>query len=192
MIKSSCLGWLSAEDSKHLEFGVTAIPAPQCLRRLELWGCSLSFVMENVTFSGCFSLQDRKRQYELLKLERDFQKQANVLRRKTEEVRSQHLLEIPNQSLKSAKWGWRKEQDTQKPLKGSLEAGKKSSLCGEIPTSALGPLRHPSYICSLKEFRGWKEKLFSLEKSHFCLVAFEASQSNLLLKGQMPLGTKWL
>lgn len=31
-------------------------------------------------------LQDRKRQYELLKLERDFQKQANVLRRKTEEV----------------------------------------------------------------------------------------------------------
>ncbi len=32
-------------------------------------------------------LQDRKRQYELLKLERDFQKQANVLRRKTEEVR---------------------------------------------------------------------------------------------------------
>lgn len=31
--------------------------------------------------------QDRKRQYELLKLERDFQKQASVLRRKTEEVR---------------------------------------------------------------------------------------------------------
>ncbi|KAK0136488.1 Chromosome-associated kinesin KIF4 [Merluccius polli] len=29
--------------------------------------------------------KDRKRQYELLKLERDFQKQANVLRRKTEE-----------------------------------------------------------------------------------------------------------
>ncbi|KAG8008289.1 Chromosome-associated kinesin KIF4 [Nibea albiflora] len=30
--------------------------------------------------------EDRKRQYELLKLERDFQKQANVLRRKTEEA----------------------------------------------------------------------------------------------------------
>lgn len=89
-------------------------------------------------FSSCFSLQDRKRQYELLKLERDFQKQANVLRRKTEEVRSQHLLGIPNQSLRSARWGWRKEQDTQKPLKGSLETGKKSfSLCGEIPISAL-------------------------------------------------------
>jgi len=37
-------------------------------------------------------LQDRKRQYELLKLERDFQKQANVLRRKTEEVRPPGLL----------------------------------------------------------------------------------------------------
>ncbi|XP_041431177.1 chromosome-associated kinesin KIF4-like [Xenopus laevis] len=32
--------------------------------------------------------KDRKRQYELLKLERDFQKQANVLRRKTEEAAS--------------------------------------------------------------------------------------------------------
>ncbi|KAJ8266922.1 hypothetical protein GJAV_G00136210 [Gymnothorax javanicus] len=30
--------------------------------------------------------EDRKRQYEMLKLERDFQKQANVLRRKTEEA----------------------------------------------------------------------------------------------------------
>ena len=30
--------------------------------------------------------RDRKRQYELLKLERNFQKQSNVLRRKTEEA----------------------------------------------------------------------------------------------------------
>lgn len=36
--------------------------------------------------------QDRKRQYELLKLGRDFEKQANVLRRKTEEVRDLYLL----------------------------------------------------------------------------------------------------
>lgn len=36
--------------------------------------------------------QDRKRQYELLKLERDFEKQANVLRRKTEEVSCSDLL----------------------------------------------------------------------------------------------------
>lgn len=33
-----------------------------------------------------YAFQDRKRQYEMLKLERDFQKQASVLRRKTEEV----------------------------------------------------------------------------------------------------------
>lgn len=41
-------------------------------------------------------LQDRKRQYDLLKLERDFQKQANVLRRKAEEVGSQYLLQTPD------------------------------------------------------------------------------------------------
>lgn len=46
-------------------------------------------------FSSCFSLQDRKRQYELLKLERDFQKQANVLRRKTEEVRTNISWKFP-------------------------------------------------------------------------------------------------
>jgi len=55
-------------------------------------------------FSICVnitSLQDRKRQYELLKLERDFQKQANVLRRKTEEVRSWYLLQTPAQFPKA-------------------------------------------------------------------------------------------
>lgn len=39
-----------------------------------------------------FLSQDRKRQYEMLKLERDFQKQANILRRKTEEVGSWNFL----------------------------------------------------------------------------------------------------
>lgn len=43
-----------------------------------LWPCC--------THKHLFIQQDRKRQYELLKLERDFEKQANVLRRKTEEV----------------------------------------------------------------------------------------------------------
>lgn len=57
---------------------------------------SLAFSCQKPVYSGgsltsvirlfCIFLQDRKRQYELLKLERDFQKQANVLRRKTEEV----------------------------------------------------------------------------------------------------------
>ncbi|KAF4802225.1 Chromosome-associated kinesin KIF4 [Turdus rufiventris] len=54
--------------------------------------------------------KDRKRQYELLKLERDFQKQANVLRRKTEE-RNPYFCLVAfeesqlNCSLK-AKWFW--------------------------------------------------------------------------------------
>lgn len=43
-------------------------------------------------FSVFFLSQDRKRQYEMLKLERDFQKQANILRRKTEEVGSWNFL----------------------------------------------------------------------------------------------------
>lgn len=60
------------------------------------------------------SLQDRKRQYELLKLERDFQKQANVLRRKTEEVRSQYLLGILTSSWRSAKC---ELGDAENPLK---------------------------------------------------------------------------
>lgn len=42
--------------SKDLEFGVTAVPAPQCLGmlRLEFWGCNMSFVMESVTFPAIF------------------------------------------------------------------------------------------------------------------------------------------
>ena len=43
---------------------------------------------------GVLVLQDRKRQYEIMKLERDFQKQANVLRRKTEEVGTQRLVSV--------------------------------------------------------------------------------------------------
>ena len=93
----------------------------------------------NVTcdFSICLniiSLQDRKRQYELLKLERDFQKQANVLRRKTEEVRSQYLLETPDQFLKVCKvWlevviGY---AETSSKQFGGLEVG--AFLCRKIP-----------------------------------------------------------
>lgn len=58
--------------------------------------CVLSFCFP---FVLTISLQDRKRQYELLKLERDFQKQANVLRRKTEEVRSAYPPETPKPFL---------------------------------------------------------------------------------------------
>lgn len=46
----------------------------------------MSFILADIALLLSVK-QDRKRQYELLKLERDFEKQANVLRRKTEEVR---------------------------------------------------------------------------------------------------------
>lgn len=53
-----------------------------------------SFCLPNILNTAYVSYveQDRKRQYELLKLERDFEKQANVLRRKTEEVSCSDLL----------------------------------------------------------------------------------------------------
>lgn len=63
--------------------------------------CVLSFFF--FPFVLTISLQDRKRQYELLKLERDFQKQANVLRRKTEEVRSGYPPEPPKPFLEVCK-----------------------------------------------------------------------------------------
>lgn len=50
----------------------------------------MSFISADITLLLSVK-QDRKRQYELLKLERDFEKQANVLRRKTEEVRQPRL-----------------------------------------------------------------------------------------------------
>ncbi|MEQ2168338.1 hypothetical protein GOODEAATRI_013311, partial [Goodea atripinnis] len=46
---------------------------------------------------------DRKRQYELLKLERDFQKQANVLRRKTEEVVKHIFVSLISECKRNAK-----------------------------------------------------------------------------------------
>ncbi|XP_053328913.1 chromosome-associated kinesin KIF4A [Spea bombifrons] len=52
--------------------------------------------------------KDRKRQYELLKLERDFQKQANVLRRKTEEAST------ANKRLKEALLRQREAMDRRK------------------------------------------------------------------------------
>lgn len=91
--------------------------------------CSLSKSVElamaikmthNFLHLACISLQDRKRQYELLKLERDFQKQASVLRRKTEEVRSHYLLETADCFQMSAKCVWRLWWDVQKRPTSSL------------------------------------------------------------------------
>ncbi|XP_071425742.1 chromosome-associated kinesin KIF4A [Pithys albifrons albifrons] len=74
--------------------------------------------------------RDRKRQYELLKLERDFQKQANVLRRKTEEAAA------ANKRLKDALQRQREAADKRKESQNrgleGLSARIKSWLANEV------------------------------------------------------------
>ncbi|NXS22969.1 KIF4 protein, partial [Mystacornis crossleyi] len=74
--------------------------------------------------------KDRKRQYELLKLERDFQKQANVLRRKTEEAAA------ANKRLKDAlqkqKEAADKRKETQNRGMEGIAARVKSWLANEV------------------------------------------------------------
>ncbi|KAM6300152.1 chromosome-associated kinesin KIF4A isoform 2-T2 [Aegotheles albertisi] len=74
--------------------------------------------------------RDRKRQYELLKLERDFQKQANVLRRKTEEAAA------ANKRLKDALQKQReaaeKRKETQNRGMEGVAARVKSWLANEV------------------------------------------------------------
>ncbi|XP_041252520.1 chromosome-associated kinesin KIF4A [Onychostruthus taczanowskii] len=74
--------------------------------------------------------KDRKRQYELLKLERDFQKQANVLRRKTEEAAA------ANKRLKDAlqrqKEVAEKRKETQNRGMEGIAARVKSWLANEV------------------------------------------------------------
>lgn len=74
--------------------------------------------------------QDRKRRYELLKLERDFQKQSNVLRRKTEEAAA------ANKRLKDALQKQRdaadKRKETQNRGLEGTEARVKNWLSNEI------------------------------------------------------------
>uniref|UniRef100_A0A9L0S0S5 Kinesin family member 4A n=1 Tax=Equus caballus TaxID=9796 RepID=A0A9L0S0S5_HORSE len=75
--------------------------------------------------------RDRKRQYELLKLERNFQKQSNVLRRKTEEAAA------ANKRLKDALQKQREVADKRKEaqsrgMEGSTAARVKNWLGNEI------------------------------------------------------------
>ncbi|NXF80256.1 KIF4 protein, partial [Sclerurus mexicanus] len=74
--------------------------------------------------------RDRKRQYELLKLERDFQKQANVLRRKTEEAAA------ANKRLKDALQRQREAADKRKESQSrgleGVAARVKSWLANEV------------------------------------------------------------
>ncbi|NWS45258.1 KIF4 protein, partial [Probosciger aterrimus] len=73
---------------------------------------------------------DRKRQYELLKLERDFQKQANVVRRKTEEAAA------ANKRLKDALQKQREVADKRKESQNrgmeGVAARVKSWLANEV------------------------------------------------------------
>ncbi|NXW38068.1 KIF4 protein, partial [Phaetusa simplex] len=74
--------------------------------------------------------RDRKRQHELLKLERDFQKQANVLRRKTEEAAA------ANKRLKDALQKQREAADKRKESQNrgmeGVAARVKSWLANEV------------------------------------------------------------
>ncbi|KAL1790902.1 chromosome-associated kinesin KIF4A [Sigmodon hispidus] len=74
--------------------------------------------------------QDRKRRYELIKLERDFQKQSNVLRRKTEEAAA------ANKRLKDALQKQRESADKRKETQSrgieGTEARVKNWLRNEI------------------------------------------------------------
>uniref|UniRef100_A0A8V0YWI6 Kinesin family member 4B n=1 Tax=Gallus gallus TaxID=9031 RepID=A0A8V0YWI6_CHICK len=74
--------------------------------------------------------RDRKRQYELLKLERDFQKQASVLRRKTEEAAA------ANKRLKDALQKQREAADKRKESQNrgmeGVAARVKSWLANEV------------------------------------------------------------
>ncbi|XP_044162366.1 chromosome-associated kinesin KIF4A [Bufo gargarizans] len=74
--------------------------------------------------------KDRKRQYELLKLERDFQKQASVLRRKTEEAAT------ANKRLKEALLRQKEAMDKRKDSKNrgmeGASARVKSWLANEV------------------------------------------------------------
>ncbi|NXG73574.1 KIF4 protein, partial [Baryphthengus martii] len=74
--------------------------------------------------------RDRKRQYELLKMERDFQKQANVLRRKTEEAAA------ANKRLKDALQKQREAADKRKETQNrgmeGVAARVKSYLANEV------------------------------------------------------------
>ncbi|KAM6322964.1 chromosome-associated kinesin KIF4A [Podargus strigoides] len=74
--------------------------------------------------------RDRKRQYELLKLERDFQKQANVLRRKTEEAAAANKrLKIALQKQQEAA---DKRKESQNRGMEGLAARVKSWLANEV------------------------------------------------------------
>ncbi|XP_037979111.1 chromosome-associated kinesin KIF4A isoform X2 [Motacilla alba alba] len=141
--------------------------------------------------------KDRKRQYELLKLERDFQKQANVLRRKTEEAAA------ANKRLKDAlqrqKEVAEKRKETQNRGMEGIAARVKSWLANEVEVlvSTEEARRHLADLLEdrkilAKELLQLKEKKDAgenpppkLRRRTYCLAELQALDTDLSVSKQI-------
>ncbi|XP_030823718.1 chromosome-associated kinesin KIF4A isoform X2 [Camarhynchus parvulus] len=141
--------------------------------------------------------KDRKRQYELLKLERDFQKQANVLRRKTEEAAA------ANKRLKDALQRQKevadKRKETQNRGMEGIAARVKSWLANEVEVlvSTEEARRHLADLLEdrkilAKELLQLKEKKDAgenpppkLRRRTYCLADLEALDTDLSVSKQI-------
>ncbi|XP_065499200.1 chromosome-associated kinesin KIF4A isoform X2 [Caloenas nicobarica] len=141
--------------------------------------------------------RDRKRQYELLKLERDFQKQANVLRRKTEEAAA------ANKRLKDALQKQReaaeKRKETQNRGMEGVAARVKSWLANEVEVlvSTEEARRHLADLLEdrkilAQELHQLKEKKEAgenpppkLRRRTYCLTDLQTSEMDLSISKQI-------
>ncbi|XP_065585272.1 chromosome-associated kinesin KIF4A isoform X1 [Cyrtonyx montezumae] len=141
--------------------------------------------------------RDRKRQYELLKLERDFQKQASVLRRKTEEAAA------ANKRLKDALQKQREAADKRKESQSrgmeGVAARVKSWLANEVEVlvSTEEARRHLADLLEdrkilAQELLQLKEKKDSgenppskLRRRTYSITDFQASEMDVSLSKQI-------
>uniref|UniRef100_A0A8D2PIB4 Kinesin family member 4A n=1 Tax=Zosterops lateralis melanops TaxID=1220523 RepID=A0A8D2PIB4_ZOSLA len=141
--------------------------------------------------------KDRKRQYELLKLERDFQKQANVLRRKTEEAAA------ANKRLKDALQKQKevadKRKETQNRGMEGIAARVKNWLANEVEVlvSTEEARRHLADLLEdrkilAKELLELKEKKDAgenpppkLRRRTYCVSDLEAQDTDLSISKQI-------
>ncbi|KAM6252097.1 chromosome-associated kinesin KIF4A isoform 3-T3 [Spheniscus humboldti] len=141
--------------------------------------------------------RDRKRQYELLKLERDFQKQANVLRRKTEEAAA------ANKRLKDALQKQREAADKRKESQNrgmeGVAARVKSWLANEVEVlvSTEEARRHladlledrkilAQELLQLKEKKeGGENPPLKLRRRTYSLADLQASEMDLSISKQI-------
>ncbi|XP_027580754.1 chromosome-associated kinesin KIF4A isoform X1 [Pipra filicauda] len=141
--------------------------------------------------------KDRKRQYELLKLERDFQKQANVLRRKTEEAAA------ANKRLKEALQRQKEAADKRKESQSrgleGVAARVKSWLANEVEVlvSTEEARRHLADLLEdrkilAQELQQLKEKKESgenpppkLRRRTYCLAELQSPEVDLSISKQI-------